>query len=122
VLLAIAWKNIWRNKTRSAIIIAAISLGLLGGLLASGVSFGMGDQMIAEAKGTHLSDIQIHQKNFRESQNIADTIPQAAEKVETAMAKIQGPVFHRSDIGSLSLLNERIKHINQVAGRGFKLL
>ena len=53
---------------------------------------------------------------------LADTIPQAAEKVETAMAKIQGPVFHRSDIGSLSLLNERIKHINQVAGRGFKLL
>jgi len=92
VLLAIAWKNIWRNKTRSAIIIAAISLGLLGGLLASGVSFGMGDQMIAEAKGTHLSDIQIHQKNFRESQNIADTIPQASTLVSRigAMHNVKG--------------------------------
>lgn len=73
-----AWKNIWRNKTRSAIIIVSISLGMLGGLLAAGISFGMGDQMIASAIGSRLSSIQVHQKGFRESQNIADTVPGAA--------------------------------------------
>lgn len=81
MLIGIAWKNIWRNKTRSAIIIAAISLGLLGGLLASSVSFGMGDQMIATAISTNLSNIQIHQKDFRESQNVIDTIPRLATLV-----------------------------------------
>lgn len=79
MLFALAWKNIWRNKTRSAIIIAAIALGLLGGLLASGISFGMGDQMIASAISTRLAHIQIHQKDFRESRNLADTIPSALE-------------------------------------------
>ncbi len=78
MLLGIAWKNIWRNKARSAILIAAIALGLLGGMIASGVSFGMGDQMIAAAIDTRLSQIQIHREGFRESQDIADTIPGAA--------------------------------------------
>ncbi len=77
MLFGIAWKNIWRNKARSAIIIAAIALGLLGGLLASGVSFGMGDQMIATAIQTRLSHIQIHGKNFRETGDVVDTIPGA---------------------------------------------
>jgi putative ABC transport system permease protein len=86
VLLALAWKNIWRNKPRSAIIIAAIALGLLGGLLASSVSFGMGDQMIAAAIGTRLSHIQIHHKDFRETQNVVDTIPNAA----SLTVRIQG--------------------------------
>jgi putative ABC transport system permease protein len=87
-----AWKNIWRNKPRSAIIITAISLGLLGGMLASGVSFGMGDQMIAAAINTRLSHMQIHITGFRESQNIADTIPGAsslAAKI-TAMDCVTG--------------------------------
>jgi putative ABC transport system permease protein len=92
VLFAMAWKNIWRNKTRSAIIIAAISLGLLGGMLASGVSFGMGDQMIAAAIDTRLSHLQIHGTGFRESRDIADTIPGAsslAAKI-TAMDCVAG--------------------------------
>jgi putative ABC transport system permease protein len=86
MLFALTWKNIWRNKTRSAIIIAAIALGLLGGLLASSVSFGMGDQMIAAAIGSRLSHIQIHYKDFRETQNVVDTIPNAA----SLSARIQG--------------------------------
>lgn len=78
MLLALAWKNVWRNKTRSAIIISAIALGLLGGLLACGVSFGMGGQMIEAAIKTRISDLQIHHKNFREDRNIGDTIAGAA--------------------------------------------
>ena len=53
---------------------------------------------------------------------LADTIPDAGARVEAAIAAIHGPVFHRSDIGSLSLLNERIKHSNQTLGRSLNLL
>ena len=33
MLAGIAWKNIWRNKKRSAVILTAIALGLCGGLI-----------------------------------------------------------------------------------------
>jgi len=77
MLPEIAWKNIWRNKTRSLIIITAIALGILGGLVASGVSFGMGDQMIASAIETRLSHIQIHHPDFSEDKDVTLTIPRA---------------------------------------------
>ena len=37
MLLALAWKNIWRNKKRSGIIVAAITFGLWGGLFSSAI-------------------------------------------------------------------------------------
>lgn len=94
MLIRIAWKNIWRNKTRSIILVAAIALGLLGGLLASGISYGMGDQMISSAVSTHLSTIQIHSKTFRENQNINDSIPntQALVKKIKAIHGVSGVV------------------------------
>jgi hypothetical protein len=33
MLIPLAWKNIWRNKKRSSIIIIAIAFGMWGGLL-----------------------------------------------------------------------------------------
>ena len=35
MLFAIAWKNVWRNKLRSLIVILSITIGLIGGLFYS---------------------------------------------------------------------------------------
>jgi hypothetical protein len=32
MLIAVAWRNIWRNKTRSLVILIAICLGLTSGI------------------------------------------------------------------------------------------
>ncbi len=89
--MSLAWKNIWRNKTRSLIILTAIALGILGGMLASGFSYGMVEQMISAAIGTRLAHIQIHHPEFSDQQDPSltieryDSILAAAEGVESVV-------------------------------------
>lgn len=77
MLLNLAWRNIWRNKKRSLIIIAAIAVGLLCGLFASAVMFGMGDSLINTTIDRDLGHIQIHTKSFEDDRLLTDTIPSA---------------------------------------------
>ncbi|HEX3020375.1 MAG TPA: FtsX-like permease family protein [Chitinispirillaceae bacterium] len=81
MVTGIAWKNIWRNKTRSLIIISAIAIGLCCSLLSSSISFAMGEQMIQSAIRTRLSDIQIHNPKFTKDKNIHFFIANAADIV-----------------------------------------
>ena len=76
MLFAIAWRNIWRNKKRSAIIIIAIAFGLWAGLLTAGIMFGMTKQMVDTAIETRTSHIQIHQVGFRSHKEIEKYIPE----------------------------------------------
>ncbi|MFW6245309.1 MAG: hypothetical protein ACOC36_05435, partial [Fibrobacterota bacterium] len=81
MLFELAWKNIWRNKLRSLIIMTAIALGLLGGLTASALSFGMGEQMVETVIRTRVSHLQITHPRFREDPDIQYYIPDAASLV-----------------------------------------
>jgi len=82
MLFQIAWRNVLRNKKRSSIIISAIACGLWAGLVASSVSLGFSDATVESALKTRLSDIQVHQKAFRESHAVRDTIPGAMILIE----------------------------------------
>ena len=75
MLLALAWRNIWRNKKRSLIIIAAIAVGLCCGLFASATMFGMWDSMINTTIDRDLGHFQIHSKTFEDEKLVTDTIP-----------------------------------------------
>lgn len=45
---------------------------------------------------------------------VADTLEQAEQLVETEITKITGPVFHREDIGTSSLIQKRIDMMKQI--------
>lgn len=75
MLFVLAWRNIWRSKRRSLIIITAISLGLCCGLFASALMFGMGESMISSTIDNDLGHIQIHSTKFEDEKLIRDTIP-----------------------------------------------
>ncbi|MEI6275907.1 MAG: FtsX-like permease family protein [Prolixibacteraceae bacterium] len=64
ILLNIAWKNIWRNRLRSLIIMSATTLGIFAGLLIVSFSKGMTKQRIANALNTEISHVQIHRPHF----------------------------------------------------------
>ena len=82
MLLALAWRNIWRNKKRSLIIMSAIAVGLLCGLFASSVMFGMGDSVINSTINRDLGHIQIHSAKFEDDKLITDTIPNAEQIIK----------------------------------------
>ena len=78
MFISIAWKNIWRNKVRSLIIICAVVIGLFGGLFSAALSNGMIIQRINAAIDNESANIQIHHEEFQLNKELADTISNVA--------------------------------------------
>lgn len=74
MLIKLAWKNIWRNKKRSIIIILAAFFGIWGGVLTNGIFVGMWETTIETAISRELSHIQIHHVKFRDERLITQFI------------------------------------------------
>jgi len=89
MLILLAWKNVWRNKKRSLIILIAIALGLGCGLFSSGVMFGMWDSTVNSSIDRDLSHIQIHTEKFRKENLIENYIPDGIE-LAPRIKKIKG--------------------------------
>lgn len=89
MLISLAWKNVWRNKKRSLIIVLSIAFGLWGGLIAGAVMMGWGESMVNTAIDRDLAHIQIHKKGFLRDKEITHYIPDGLQVVEGAK-KIAG--------------------------------
>ena len=74
MLISLSWKNIWRNKTRSLIIIFAIVFGVIGGVGIIAFMNGLIFQRLDMAIGNEVSNIQIHNSNFQNNKELNDTI------------------------------------------------
>ena len=77
MMVMLAWKNIWRNKKRSLVILTATALGLAGGLFSVGIMTGMYDSMLDAAINRELGNIQIHTAGFKKDRLIGQYIPYA---------------------------------------------
>lgn len=72
---AIAWRNIWRNTTRSLTIMAAVAIGLWGGVFIISLSEGVSQQRKEDVIYNYLSHMQIHQPGFQEDRKLSQFIP-----------------------------------------------
>ena len=73
-LIKIGWRNIWRNKKRSLVVILSIVLGLYGGLIIASLMITLNTQRMDTAINTYLADIQIHDKEYSKEYSLSDTI------------------------------------------------
>ena len=73
-IIKIAWRNIWRNKLRSSIVIISMILGLWSGLFTVAMSRGVNEQRVKSAIDTYLHHIQIHNPSFEYNLDINSTI------------------------------------------------
>lgn len=83
MLLSLSWKNIWRNKTRSLIIIFAIVFGVIGGVGFIAFMNGMLFQRLDMAIGNEVSNIQIHNPHFQINKEVNDTMAGLASLTQT---------------------------------------
>jgi len=74
MILNIAWKNIWRSKLRSSVVIFAIAIGLLAGVFSSALMIGMLMQRVDTAISNEVSSLQLHNADFMENNEITKTI------------------------------------------------
>jgi len=83
ILLQLAWRNLWRNKRRTIIMIAAIVLGTWAMIFMTALMRGMVTDMIKDSISAMPGHVQVHHPEYRDDPSIANLIP-ISEKELTA--------------------------------------
>tara|TARA_Y100001960_G_scaffold325285_1_gene407353 strand:+ start:748 stop:1980 length:1233 start_codon:yes stop_codon:yes gene_type:complete len=81
MLVKLAWRNLWRNKLRTSIIIGAMIFGLTGVIAMMGFMTGFVDSLVSNAIRWQTSHIQVHNKAYLLNPDISAQIPAANELI-----------------------------------------
>ena len=79
MLFQLAWKNIWRNKTRSLVVAGSVMIGLWVGAFTMAYVFGMIDQRLKDAVENEVSHFQVHHPRFEDDNEARFVVPRGAE-------------------------------------------
>jgi len=88
MIWSIAWKNVWRNKKRSLVVIVAVTLGIIAGVLLIGIMEGWTAQRLNDAIYNEVSHIQIHNEEYIKNEEIDLTI-RNLEEITRSIDSIQ---------------------------------
>ena len=83
MITKIAWKNIWRNKLRSSVLIISIALGIWAGLFLMSMTTGLNTQRISNAIYSGLGHVQIHHPEFTKENNPKYFLSDTASLIKT---------------------------------------
>lgn len=75
IFIKLAWRNIWRNKKRSIIVLISIIIGLVAIIFFEALSVGLTNQMVDNQIGIHTAHIQIHKYGFNDQKLIQNYLP-----------------------------------------------
>lgn len=107
MILKIAWRNIWRNKRRSLIVLSSIVVSIAGVIFYDGLNNGMLNQMLFNQINTGVSHIQIHKKGFKDNKTVKDFIPDH-KKVEEVLKNNQSVKFYSERVIVFGLLSSAV--------------
>jgi len=81
--LQLAWRNIWRNKRRTLIILTAVIIGVWSMIILGSLMRGIAVGMIKNGIATLAGHFQIHHKGYRDDPAIENSIsdPSSVENV-----------------------------------------
>ncbi|QKG80541.1 ABC transporter permease [Tenuifilum thalassicum] len=85
MLLSLSWRNIWRNKTRSMVVVAAIAIGLWSGVSTMALLNGWIKGRMNDSINNEISHIQIHQPDFLLNEEVDKVF--AADSVKNILDK-----------------------------------
>ena len=102
-IIKLSWKNIWRSKTRSSVVITAVVLGTWAGIFMSAFMYGLSMQYIKIQLDNFTSHIQIHTSEYKEEKLPEFYIPDADSLISKLKTKpfVTG-ITGRSVIGGLA--------------------
>jgi ABC-type lipoprotein release transport system permease subunit len=61
----LAWRNIWRNPRRTAVILIAVVIGVWSMVFLGALMVGVSDQMVRNSIATLTGSLQIHSRGYR---------------------------------------------------------
>jgi putative ABC transport system permease protein len=104
MILIMAWRNIWRNKTRSIVIMLSIAIGLFSGIALLALYQGMMKGRVQTVIYSEVGHLQIHNPEFKKDYKPEFTIPdgQIILKKTTLMPEVKLAVPRCITTGMLS--------------------
>lgn len=75
MLFKIAWRNIWRNKRRSVIVIGSVVVGVVSIIFMDALTNGFVGQMLFNQISINVGHVQVHGKGFTDNKSIKNYIP-----------------------------------------------
>ncbi len=75
MLVKLAWRNLWRNKLRTGIVLGAIVFGLVGVTGSMGFMSGFSQNMIENAILWQTSHVQVHATGYPDDPDVTHTLP-----------------------------------------------
>jgi ABC-type lipoprotein release transport system permease subunit len=86
MIWSISWKNVWRNKNRSLVVIVAVTLGIISGVLIVGIMEGWVEQRLHDAIYNEVSHVQVHNTEYLKNEEILLTVSDTNEMVRAIEA------------------------------------
>jgi len=84
MLIKLAWRNIWRNKRRSAIMLSSIVVGYAALVFMDGLTTGMVLQLLDNRIGIHTAHLQVHKAGFLDNRVLENRV-RNPEEVASAL-------------------------------------
>ncbi|MBD80593.1 MAG: hypothetical protein CL840_16885 [Crocinitomicaceae bacterium] len=86
MLLKIAWRNVWRNKSRSAVVMMAIAIGITAAIFFAAFMTGMVNQQIDRGIKIESSHFQVCHPDFTMNEDLGMHLQGSDEIIETLKA------------------------------------
>ncbi len=83
MLFIISWRNIWRNRTRSFVILGAITVGVWSVIFLISLVTGMVNGYVNSSIQNSISHIQVHQPDFMKDKESRFFLPNASRTLAT---------------------------------------
>lgn len=107
VLFYMAWRNIWRNKLRSIVIMLSVAIGMLAGIAVLALYAGMMAGRIRTLIETETGHLQVHHPRFKDDMHPAFLLPQVPTLQQQLQQNplVKAVAFRSSTAGMLATAN-----------------
>ena len=103
IFIMMSWRNLWRHRRRSVVVISSIGVGIFSMIFSMGFMNGMNVQMVENTISTSLGHVAVHKKGFQDNMKLEnnftadDAIYKALREAPAVVAfapkiKVQGMV------------------------------
>lgn len=86
-LIKMAWKNLWRNRGRTLITIAAIFFAVVLSITASSLKAGIFDNLVKNVVSFHTGYIQVHKMGYQEEQILDNSFPDSGNTEQKILSQ-----------------------------------
>ena len=87
ILAMLAWRNLWRNRRRTIIMISAVTIGVWAMIFMTALMRGMVNDMLRDGIQVLPGHVQIHHQEFRDDPSINNLVPETEAELQNTFGK-----------------------------------